>query len=484
MIFNSLTFLVFLTLIVIFYWFLPSQKLRILLIFFSSLTFYGFWRIEFIPVMLLSVVLDYFICLRLEKTSLEQARKKLVALSLIGNLGLLFYFKYLIFFSNTAIGFASFIGVELDPIALKIILPLGISFYTFQTISYTVDVYRGVIQAERNFLLYASYVTFFPQLVAGPILRGREVMHQLREKLVFESSDLAWGLRRVFFGLFLKVILADNLAPLVDSGFAIPISQMSAIDVWTLSFLFGFQIYFDFSAYSHIAIGSARMLGIRFPENFNFPYAASSPKDFWKRWHISLSSWIRDYLYLPLAGISLQQGGNSEGGLVSAVTQTTKDKALIATWAIMGLWHGANWTFVVWGLYHAMWVFAYRIFSQKRDEFNFTTPAFIGIVITLPIMMLGWIPFRAPDLETTFLMWFKVLDISAYGSLGMRENAYLIAFLLVIMQFLSKRIYIFSQQYLRDRSIALPLEFLLLIIIIPFVLIYLRPITQFIYFQF
>ena len=203
MIFNSLTFLVFLTLIVIFYWLLPSQKLRIFLIFFSSLTFYGFWRVEFIPVMLFSVVLDYFICLRLEKASLESARKKLVALSLIGNLGLLFYFKYLIFFSNTAIGFASLIGIELDPIALKIILPLGISFYTFQTISYTVDVYRRVIQAERNFLLYASYVTFFPQLVAGPILRGREVMHQLRDKLVFHTSDLAWGLRRVFFGLFL-----------------------------------------------------------------------------------------------------------------------------------------------------------------------------------------------------------------------------------------------------------------------------------------
>ena len=333
MIFNSLTFLVFLITVVTAYWLLPN-RLRLYLVFISSLTFYGFWRIEFIPVMLFSVVIDYFVSLKILETDEEKVRKRLLYISLAGNLGLLFYFKYLIFFSNTAIGFGNLLGMTLDPIALKIILPLGISFYTFQTISYTVDVYRRKILPEKNFILYASYVTFFPQLIAGPILRAGEVIHQLSSRSEFQWANISIGLRRIFYGLFLKVILADNLAPFVDTGFAMSISDMSALDVWTLSFLFGFQIYFDFSAYSHIALGSAKLMGINFPENFNFPYLATSPRDFWKKWHISLSSWIRDYLYLPLAGVKLGENSSSGGGLEVAITQEKKDKALFSSWAI------------------------------------------------------------------------------------------------------------------------------------------------------
>lgn len=485
MIFNSITYLLFLAIFAVIYWKFNTGKIRYLMVFTASLVFYGFWKIIFIPVMLASVVLDYFVALKLETTQKVTHKKALLSLSLLGNLGLLFYFKYLIFFSNNVLGFINIIGIEADPILYKIILPLGISFYTFQTISYTVDVFRGHVNAERNFLLYASYVTFFPQLIAGPILRAREVIYQLSSQYQATPNDIYVGIKRIIYGLFLKVILADNIAPLVDTGFNSSIELLSAIDVWTLSFLFGFQIYFDFSAYSHIAIGSARILGIKFPENFNFPYIASSPRDFWKRWHISLSSWIRDYLYLPLTGTKVIKPGSSEGGLEQAITEERKNQALFLTWAIMGLWHGANWTFVIWGIYHAFWIFLFRI-SIKIDSIRWLLKSsFRSFIITLPIMMLGWIPFRAQSISETFIMWSKVFDISQYGYLSMRENSYLVAAIILIGFFLTCLISTESKRLLNSNIlITRGLEAIILIIIIPFILIFLRPITQFIYFQF
>ena len=215
--------------------------------------------------------------------------------------------------------------------------------------------YRGVVRPGRDFILFADYVIFFPQLVAGPILRAGEVIWQLDERPRFDIGDITAGVRRILLGLFMKSVLADNIARFVDRGFATPVESLGAIDVWTLAFLFVFQIYFDFAGYSHVAIGSARLMGIRFPDNFNFPYLARSPRDFWRRWHISLSSWIRDYVYLPLAGTRFHD--ESRGGLVVADAGTadawSRFRALWLTWALMGLWHGANWAFVVWGLWHA-----------------------------------------------------------------------------------------------------------------------------------
>ena len=270
MIFNSLTYLLLLIAVVPLYWVI-SYRARLLLIFAASITFYGFWRIEFIPVLMFSAAVDWWVALRMS-TVADKQRIKLLFLSISINLGLLIYFKYLLFFTDNLIWFINVFGAELNPIVLEIILPLGISFYTFQTISYTVDVYRRHIDPEKNFLLYACYVTFFPQLVAGPILRAREVMEQFVSRNSFRIEHITMGLRRILYGLFLKVALADNIAPLVDDGYRLPVDTLSALDVWTLAFLFGFQIYFDFSAYSHIALGSARLLGIVFPENFNFPF--------------------------------------------------------------------------------------------------------------------------------------------------------------------------------------------------------------------
>jgi len=483
MIFNSLTYLLFLLCIVSLYW-LFSYRLRLYLIFFSSLVFYGFWRIEFIPIMLLSVIVDYLVSIYIPKSA-KKMKKKLLLVSLCTNLGLLFYFKYLIFFSNSAVGILNFFGASIDPLFLNIILPIGISFYTFQTISYTVDVYRGLIKPEEDFILYGCYVTFFPQLVAGPVLRAREVIPQFKNRIPFSILDIFEGLKRIIYGLFLKVVLADNIAPLVDDGFLMSIENMSALDVWTLSFLFGFQIYFDFSAYSHIAIGSARLLGIRFPENFNFPYIASSPRDFWRRWHISLSSWIRDYIYLPMANINVQN--ISTGGISNAVGHTKKTKSLVLTWIIMGLWHGANWTFVLWGIYHVILIILYRLFSRLFTSFSDSFRSVIGIIIMLPLMMLAWIPFRSQSSQDAIQMWVKIFNFNEYGSLGMRENTYLITFILVVAFFV---VYVIKSKIMpklaNEKSIFkfIVLQTLFFSFMMPLIFIFLKPGNQFIYFQF
>jgi len=482
MIFNSLTYLLLLFSVVLLYWILPYRS-RLLLIFTASLTFYGFWRIEFVPVMLLSVIVDYIVALRMPRSS-KSTKKRLLLTSLFVNLGLLFYFKYLIFFSEAAIGLANIFGAEIDPLMMKIILPLGISFYTFQTISYTVDVYRGIIKPEKDFILYGCYVTFFPQLVAGPVLRAVEVIPQFANRVQFSWLNISVGLRRIIYGLFLKVVLADNIAPLVDTGFSMPVDTMSALDVWTLAFLFGFQIYFDFGAYSHIALGSARMMGICFPENFNFPYIATSPKDFWGRWHISLSSWIRDYLYLPLAGIKVHD--RSVGGLANATLNQKKNRSLFATWAIMGLWHGANWTFILWGIYHSIVIAIYRLIAPSTRKFNRKLKVFGGVMLTLPVMMLAWIPFRAESLSNTFSMWSKVVDPFAYDALGMRENVYLSAAFIMFSFFV---VYWAKNKLLplianKSGVIVVFGETIAFSVMIPLVIIFFRPINQFIYFQF
>ena len=287
--------------------------------------------------------------------------------------------------------------------------------------------------------------------------------------------------------MFLKVCLADNISPLVNEGFAGSPDLLSAIDVWTLAFLFGFQIYFDFSAYSHIAVGSAKMMGINIPENFNFPYIASSFKNFWKRWHISLSSWIRDYLYLPLSGVQVIKstgiGGIGEG--LESTTRQAKTKALFFTWAIMGLWHGANWTFLVWGIYHAIIIYIERKLAPIRIKFPILNNSFIGWVITLPLAMLSWIPFRAQSLNDTMTMFAKVLFIKNYAYLTLRENDYIIVALLILivtaMYFINTFLEVRIKKIWYFYFVVNCIKYAILIIL---VFTFLRPISQFIYFQF
>jgi len=437
--------------------------------------------------MLFSTVIDYVCARGIDGTSDPRRRKAYLALSLTVNLGLLFYFKYLLFFADNAVGLLNVLGFQVEPPRLSIVLPLGISFYTFQTISYTVDVYRGFIKPERNFILYGCYVTFFPQLVAGPILRAREVIHQFADRRRFELREFAFGLRRLIFGLFLKVVFADHIAPQVDVGFAQPLANMGALDVWTLAFLFGFQIYFDFSAYSHIAIGCAHMMGIALPENFDNPYFATSPRDFWKRWHISLSSWIRDYLYLPLAGQTVTDD-RSTGGLAPVVEASGREqrtRALFLTWAIMGLWHGASWTFVLWGLYHATLVFVQRRLAPLTRNLSPRVQAVGGWAITMPLMMLAWISFRAANIGDALTMYGKVLDPRLYLQRGLRENTYLQAAVVMLCVLVS---WAFKETILplisRHRVSWAIADIVGFAVAIALVFVFLRPINQFIYFQF
>ncbi len=483
MIFNSVTFILFLFVVVILYWVL-SAKPRQLLLFVSSLVFYGFWRYEYTLLMLFSAVVDYVVSNQIAKTEDKRKKKHLLIVSLTVNLGLLFYFKYLLFFAQNGIGLLNLFGLDLPPPEFSIILPLGISFYTFQTISYSVDVYRGFVKPYKNFILYGSYVTFFPQLVAGPILRAPEVIEQLKTRAKFSIKFINDGIIRILFGLFLKVVIADNISPIVDQIYSVPIEGLSAIDVWTKAFMFGFQIYFDFSAYSHIAIGAALLMGITFPENFNYPYLAKSFKSFWKRWHISLSSWIRDYLYLPLMGEKVMD--KSTGGLSTEKPKSNRaNTALFLTWAIMGLWHGASWAFVFWGVYHASLVFTERYVSKLTKGINANIRSFFGWGITLPLAMLSWLPFRDNSLSNVFLMLKKVILFENFTQRTFSENTYLIALTLMLLT-------IFS--YLIHRYLLVSIKkniFVYCIIIISIVtlltildLTFLRPISQFIYFQF
>jgi D-alanyl-lipoteichoic acid acyltransferase DltB (MBOAT superfamily) len=485
MIFNSVTFLVFLAVVLAFYWLLPRRP-RIWLLFLSGLVFYGFWRVEYLVILLASAVTDYVAALGIAGSANAGRRRLYLGLSLAVNFGLLFYFKYLMFFATNAVGLLRFLGFDVAEPRFSIILPLGISFYTFQTVSYTVDVYRGFIRPERSFPLYGAYVVYFPQLVAGPILRARELIHQLAERPRVRAEDVAIGLRRLISGLFLKVVLADNIAPMVDTGFQQPVASLTAIDVWTLAFLFGFQIYFDFSAYSHIALGCARLMGIRLPENFEFPYLATSPREFWRRWHISLSSWIRDYLYLPLMGARVRD--ESTGGLATASDQPSENRrtaALFATWAIMGLWHGANWTFVLWGVYHAVLVYGHRRLPKLPSRLPEPVASFLGWAITLPLAMLSWIPFRAESLEMTLAMWGTLLQPSQYLALGMRENTYLVTALLLLAVVAAWLVRENAIPALRRTPLAWPVvQTAAYAVAIALVFVFLRPINQFIYFQF
>jgi len=503
-IFNSVTYLIFLAIVVALYWALPRTP-KLALLFVGSLTFYGFWRWEYIFVMLASVLIDYGIAARIDRTENITKRRLLLLASLVANLGLLAYFKYTVFAVENLNLLSVVLGHQGTWSIPDILLPIGISFYTFQSVSYTIDVYRRFIPAQRDFLLFANYVVFFPQLIAGPILRAREVFWQLDRRPAFNLDDVSIGVRRIFYGLFLKVVLADNIAGYVDDGFALDPVNLSAWDVWTLAFLFGFQIYFDFSAYSYIAIGSARLMGIKFPENFNFPYLANSPKDFWRRWHISLSSWIRDYLYLPLCGAKVRD--ESVGGLSVATERDLSQKhigegrrtaALFATWAIMGLWHGAAWTFVVWGVWHAVLIVVYRLWTVVVRVPKALALS-LGWAVTLPLMMLGWLPFRAASLGDTWDMIAKVVSPLGYfdpqqfaaGYLmaafprNLPVNYYLVAALLVVGVALVAGVQKFVKPHLmRVRALDFVAQTALFGGVFASVFIFLRPIRQFIYFQF
>lgn len=488
MTFNSLTYLLFLFIVVSIYWQLNLKyKNHLLLI--VSCVFYGFWRWEYLSVMFISAFVDYYtsIFIYLTPRSNKRKRKLLLLLTLFVNLGLLFYFKYLYFIIDNTNYLFSTLDFNFNFHLFNILLPFGISFYTFETISYTVDVYRGIKKPEKKFTTYFLFVTFFPKLVAGPIQRASELISQFNSERSFNLNLLYEGIKRILYGLFLKVVVADNISGIVDDSYRIVYSTASAIDVITISFLFGFQIYFDFAAYSHIAIGSAKLLGIDIPENFNFPYIATSLKNFWKRWHISLSAWIRDYLYLPLSGIKV---ANSSGktGIGNSLDNKKNSKSyfpLFITWGIMGFWHGANWTFLFWGFYHAFFIFIERKLKPLRNLSFIFSNKFINWAITLFVVMLSWIPFRVKTLGETFTLYSRLFFLKNYFYISLRENTYIIAFVLMFLFLFTYGFDLYIKPKIENNDFTfICYSTIKYFIIIFLTFIFLKPINQFIYFQF
>jgi alginate O-acetyltransferase complex protein AlgI len=486
MLFNSITYLFFLTVVVAGYWLIPGYSRRWLLLI-ASLVFYGFWRVDFVFLIVFSAFVDYYVSLKIYDEKHLGRRKLWLLTSLSINLGLLVYFKYTYFISDNIVLLGRSVGENWGFSPGTIILPLGISFYTFLSISYTLDVYRRLFDPIRNFWIYLTYVMFWPHMIAGPILRAHELIPQIVRMPHVKLDNVTNGIKKILIGLFLKVALADQLAPWVDEAFAAPPGSLGGLDVWTMAFGFGLQIYFDFAGYSLIAIGSALLLGVHFPENFNWPYLATSPRDFWKRWHITLSAWIRDYLYLPLCGARFRD--SSEGGIDVQVNERKagfmrQTLALILTWFIMGLWHGAGWKFALWGVWHATIILSYRALSGWLSVGPSRFMMLIGWLLTLFVIMLGWIPFRADSLESSLVLLGRVLEFSSYRGMAFRENFYLLVFLMTCGMLAAwfithTKIPLLNNIWFRQFGEIVALSVMFFV-----VFIFLRPVSQFIYFQF
>jgi D-alanyl-lipoteichoic acid acyltransferase DltB (MBOAT superfamily) len=395
MLFNSGVFFGFFAAFLLLYFLVRHRlSLRNLLILAASYIFYGAWDYRFLFLLAGTSMMDFFVGRALDSTENPRARKLLLSASICVNLAILGFFKYYDFFLESALRFFSFFNVHADVHALGIILPVGISFYTFQEMSYTIDVYRRELPAARNLVRFLAYVSFFPQLVAGPIERGAHLLPQFGRTLEITRPMLKEGLWLCLWGLFKKVVIADSLASAVEMVYGNPSAGAPLVILGTLAF--ALQIYCDFSGYSDMARGLARILGFDIMMNFNLPYTASNIREFWQRWHISLSTWLRDYLYIPL-------GGNRRGP-----TRTYLN--LLITMFLGGLWHGAKWTFVLWGLWHGLGLIMHRLFvGRKLKNLNSSWKP-IGWLLTLIFVCYGWLFFRADSLSQIASLSAALLD--------------------------------------------------------------------------
>ncbi|HZP68032.1 MAG TPA: MBOAT family O-acyltransferase [Rudaea sp.] len=382
MLFNSLTFVVFFAIVLALYRLLPGAGARKGLLLGASYVFYAAWNPPYVLILWFSTLLDWTLARAIYKTHRPRRRRTLLMLSLASNLGLLAFFKYAQFLLDNTQHLLALAGLHYAAPALGIVLPIGISFYTFASLSYTIDVYRGHVRGDWRLIDYALFVSFFPHLVAGPIVRAAQLLPQIAALRQARRDELGWGLVLVVIGLAGKCVLADALfAPLVDAVYAKP-DAYGALDAWAAVLAFAGQIYFDFAGYSLCAIGLALCFGVAFPDNFRFPYAAIGFSDFWRRWHISLSSWLRDYLYVPL-------GGNRHGRVRTYAN-------LLVTMLLGGLWHGASWMFVLWGALHGAYLAAERAWRERRGTAS-RIPAPAAALVTFGVVALTWIPFRAGD---------------------------------------------------------------------------------------
>lgn len=487
MLFNSIEFLFFFPIITSLYFILP-HKYRWQMLLFASCIFYMAFIPVYILILAVTIVIDYFAGILIEQSE-GKKRKLYLIISIISTCMVLFVFKYFNFFNNSFSAIAAFFHLNYPIEALNIILPIGLSFHTFQSLSYVIEVYRCEQKAEKHFGIYSLYVMFYPQLVAGPIERPQNLLHQFYEKHEFDYDRITGGLKLMAWGMFKKVVIADRLAIVVNNIYSAPAS-FDGPTLALATICFAFQIYCDFSGYADIAVGAARVMGFRLMENFNMPYLSKSISEFWQRWHISLSTWFRDYLYITL-------GGNR-------VTRLKLYRNLLITFFISGLWHGANWTYVSWGVINGI----YLVIGHWTKDFRNSITGFIGlnqftwlhnwlkIIITFKLTCFAWIFFRARDMSDAFYIvihifsgWSTLLTSNGYKNILNNTKLEYYEFLVAIIAIL---LMIFIHTIIKDerksplfRAQPLIIRWSLyysFILIIIFFGVFSR--TQFIYFQF
>ena len=391
MLFNSFGYAVFLPIVFILYWIVPG-KYRWIILLMSSYYFYASWGPQYVAVILITTIISYIAALIMDARRKDKIyRKTILALSIIICTGLLFFFKYFIFFTENIALLFDKLSIPMQPFTLKLALPIGISFYIFQTISYLVDVYKGDIRAEKNFGIYAVYISFFPKVMQGPIERGKKLLPQLYTPRTFQFDQASYGLKLMAWGYFKKLVLADGLSVYVNQVYN-DLPDYKGFSLVLATFFFAIQLYCDFSGYTDIALGSAKILGINLTQNFKAPYFASSIKDFWGRWHISLSSWLRDYIYIPL-------GGNRVGKIRHAIN-------IMITFLVSGLWHGASWNYILWGGIHGAYqviegFFPWNAKSSpfQRNKYYHFFLSILTVPFTFLLVCFAWIFFRAATIQ-------------------------------------------------------------------------------------
>lgn len=473
MIFNSIEFVLFLPLVFLLYWFVfknRSQQNILLLV--ASYFFYGWWDWRFLLLILFSSILDFIIAKKIEKNTNSKTRKILLFSSLCFNLGLLFYFKYCNFFIESFTNAFTFLGQEITSSHINIILPVGISFYTFQTLSYTIDVYKKKLSATNDAVSFFAFVSFFPQLVAGPIERAKNLLPQFLKERKFQGALAILGVKLIIWGMFKKIVIADNTGILVDLVYD-NFETQNQLSLLIAAVLFSFQIYCDFSGYSDIAIGVSRLFGFNLMTNFSFPYFSRDIAEFWRRWHISLSTWFRDYVYIPLGG-----------------SKAFKTRNIFIVFLLSGFWHGANMTFIFWGLIHALLfipLFITGRYLKNKHSKNITKiniKPILSTILTFSMVTLAWVFFRAENITQAFLFVERIFINDFNENVLFSSNKYLLILLISVFSILIL-LFIEAIFYMENKiEVALNGKWLLFLVVIIAFFGAFKNHSEFIYFQF
>jgi len=478
MLFNSLSFLLFLPIVFTLYWWVNKKGLQLqnFLLLVASYFFYACWDWRFLFLLLFSTALDYFTGIQMAEAKNEGNKKFWFWLSIIVNLGFLGFFKYYNFFADSFAELISGLGFQANFWTLQVILPVGISFYTFHGLSYVIDIYKGRIEPERNVITYSLFVAYFPLLVAGPIERATHLLPQIKNRRFFDYTKAVDGVHQIIWGLFKKVVIADNCALYANDIFD-HYESMNSLSLFLGAIYFAFQIYGDFSGYSDIALGTSKLFGIDLLRNFNYPYFSRDIAEFWRRWHISLSSWFRDYLYIPLGG--------SQGGMGMKIRNT------FIIFLVSGFWHGANWTFIVWGALHAMFFLPLLITQNNRNNIESVAKGkslpslqeFIAMLLTFGLTSFAWVFFRAKTVSEAIAYLKSTFSFNFEGGIQFLEfERYSVEFLLVLGLFIVFEWNSREQEHPISGKLVL-LKALVILLAILTLGVFSSP-TDFIYFQF